>query len=369
MAIEVRLLGVVGASRDGSPLNLRGARQQRLLAQLALAPGVVRSVDVICAAMWPTGDGPADPRAAVHTNVSRLRATLGGPSAIVARDGGYTLALPAGAVDVERFERLVASAAAGGAAAVELLGEALALWHGAALQDFAAEDWARPAAVRLEELRAKAVEDRAEALIERGDAARAVPELEAAALAEPLRDRTHQLLMVALHRTGRQAEALRVAQAHRRRLATDLGLEPSGAMLALEAAIAGGVEGSAAGRHGAAETGRLAALAPTLVDTDLSLSLLLAAEAAQRQTSPETLGALQRVLVDADTNLGFLPTEQPLRDVFFDGDDELVGFTDQQLIVWDARSHERRRTVDLPTAIASRAGVRVRRRWSGGVGR
>ena len=97
-----------------------------------------------------------------------------------------------------------------------------------------------------------------------------------------------------------------------------------------------------------AETGRLASLAPTLASTDLSLALLLAAESAQRTTDPETLGALQRVLVAADNNLGFLPTKSSIRAVFYDGPGRLVGFTDSDLITWDATTHEQLSTKTLP---------------------
>ena len=96
----------------------------------------------------------------------------------------------------------------------------------------------RATSVRLEELRAQATDDRGDALIALDRAADAVADLHAAAIRQPLRDRTHRLLMDALHRSGRQAEALRVYQEFRRRLATDLGLEPSGALRSLEARVA-----------------------------------------------------------------------------------------------------------------------------------
>ena len=243
MAIEVRLLGTVEARRDGSPVDLRGARQRRLLAYLSLVPGRVRPIDAVCEAIWSNGDAPADPKATLHTYVSRLRGAPGGGGddrrprrrLPVRHRGGPCRRPPLRTADrlggrpgVDREQRVAG------------LSEALALWHGPALDGFEHEDWARPHAVRLEELQANAVDDRAEALLELGRAADAVADLEAAALAQPLRDRTHRLLMLALHRGGRQAEALRVAQSYRRRLATDLGLEPGEALRSLEAAIAAG---------------------------------------------------------------------------------------------------------------------------------
>ena len=246
MTLEVRLLGAIEAYRDGDRVELRGGQLRTLVAYLALVPGTSRSIDGIVDALWPEaergGAMPADPRQTVHTYASRARRALG-PDSVVARDGGYALLVAPLDVDVRRFESLVRSGADPGcsvARKVELLEEALALWHGAALEGLHDRDWARPEAVRLEEMRAIAEDDRGEALLALGDALAVVPLLTAAASASPLRERTHALLMTALHRCGRQAEALRVFQQFRHRLGTDLGLEPGDAITGLERSIASG---------------------------------------------------------------------------------------------------------------------------------
>ena len=246
VALEVRLLGVVEAYRDGHRVELRGEQLRTLLAYLALAPGTTRSIDGIVDALWPmTGRGsamPADPRQTVHTYASRLRTALGHDS-IITRDGGYALMVAPVDVDINRFESLVCAAAEPGcslARRVELLAGGIALWHGAALDGFQEHDWARSDAVRLEEMRAIAEDDRGDALLALGEALAAVPLLSAAASTSPLRERTHVLLMTALYRCGRQAEALRVFQEYRRRLGTDLGLAPGDAIVEVERLIASG---------------------------------------------------------------------------------------------------------------------------------
>ena len=118
-----------------------------------------------------------------------------------------------------------------------LLGEALALWRGPAWAEFADDDFARPEAVRLEELRLAALEDRAEAALRRGLHDEATARLEALVHAAPLRERPHRQLVVAHYRAGRHADALAVARAHRTRLQEELGLDPSPALQQLEAAV------------------------------------------------------------------------------------------------------------------------------------
>ena len=244
MTLEVRLLGAIEATRDGVRVELAGDRPRTLLAYLAMSPGASRSIDGIVDALWPVNEAtmPSDPRQAVHTYASRARRALGADS-IIARDGGYALLVDPFDVDIGRFESLARAASDPGCSAarmVEVLGQALALWHGPALEGVREREWARPDAVRLEEMRAIAEDDRGEALLSLGDALSAVPLLTAAASASPLRERTHALLMTALYRCGRQAEALRLFQEYRSRLGDDLGLEPSDAIAVLERSIASG---------------------------------------------------------------------------------------------------------------------------------
>jgi predicted ATPase/DNA-binding SARP family transcriptional activator/tRNA A-37 threonylcarbamoyl transferase component Bud32 len=240
MALDIRLLGTVETFRDGTRVDVKGLRQQTFLAYLALTPGSPRHLDGIVAALWPN-DAPVEPRQTVHTYASRLRAILGA-DAIVARGGGYVLAVSPAEVDASRFETLIHQAAdqtADPQRRLKSLEAALALWQGPALEGLVLDDWARGPAVRWSEMRASAEDERAEVLIDLERAADAVADLEAAAWRSPLRERTHSLLMTALNRSGRQAEALRSFHDYRRRLATDLGLDPGDEISLLERSIAG----------------------------------------------------------------------------------------------------------------------------------
>lgn len=224
--VEIGVLGALEVRRAGAPAALPGARPRTALAALAVhAPHPV-SVDGLVAAVW--GDAvPARPRGAVHTVVSRLRAVLGAAS-VRAGPAGYCLALPAEAVDAGRFEALRRRAAGlPPPQAAGMLDEALALWRGPAYAEFADRDFAVAEAARLEELRLRTVEERAVLALETGAVGDAVSALEELVAEQPLRERAHGLLMTALYRAGRAAEALDRFSALRRTLADELGLDPS----------------------------------------------------------------------------------------------------------------------------------------------
>src|SRR4051794_24322135 len=143
-----------------------------------------------------------------------------------------------GELDAERFRSLVAAGRTSAPAdAAEQLREALALWRGRAVEEFADEPFARDAAAELEELRVTALEGRIEAELGLGAAGALVGELQALVAAHPLRERFHAQLMLALYRSGRQAEALDVYRRARTRLVEELGIEPSAELRALERAI------------------------------------------------------------------------------------------------------------------------------------
>ncbi|GAA5081654.1 hypothetical protein GCM10023259_090070 [Thermocatellispora tengchongensis] len=229
------MLGTVEAG-DGAPVAL-GDRQRAVLAALLARAGEVVSFDRLVDLVWGERP-PANPHAALHSQVSRLRRALG-YDGLVTRPPGYLLQAGPGEVDALRFDALVAEARRQDdpAAAAALLGEALALWRGPAYAEFADAEIARLEAIRLDEARLEAVEARAAALLDCGRAAEALPALEAFTTEHPLRERARALLMRALYALGRHADALRNYQAYRRRLAEDLGLEPSAAMAALELEI------------------------------------------------------------------------------------------------------------------------------------
>ncbi|MCC6434852.1 MAG: protein kinase [Acidimicrobiales bacterium] len=239
MAFRVRLLGPVEAEVDGMTVELGGPRQRRLLGVLALTPNALVDTTSVVDAVWADGDYPADPRETLRSYVSRLRSTLGGSATVLGRGGGYRLVVDPGDVDASGFAELAAMDD------IASLTAALRLWPtGVVLAGFEHEEWARPSAARLIELRARTADELGDRLIAAERFADAVVELEGAAALAPLRERTHRLLMLALHGGGRQAESLRVYQAFRNRLATDLGLEPSSDLRALEATIAVGSAGA-----------------------------------------------------------------------------------------------------------------------------
>src|SRR5439155_25890016 len=173
--------------------------------------------------------------------VSNLRKALG-QGVIVTRPPGYELQGELERIDLVRFERLVdqgrASFAGGDAAnSRERFAAALALWRGRPLADLAFEPFAEAEVVRLEELRLAALEDRIEAELALGKHAELPAELEALALEHPFRERLRAQLMLALYRSGRQAEALDVYRDARRTFVEELGIEPSPALQQLEQAI------------------------------------------------------------------------------------------------------------------------------------
>jgi DNA-binding SARP family transcriptional activator len=238
-AIEVRLLGPLEAGRGDGPVALGGPKPRALLAVLALELGRVVSTDHLVEALWP-GDAPETASHAVQVYVSQLRKALG--PVIVTRPPGYALELDQDAVDVHRFARLAGEGrTALQAEAPELaetsLREALALWRGPALADFGYEPFAQTEIARLEELRTVVLEERIEADLALGRHAELVAELEALVQAQPHRERPRAQLMLALYRSGRQADALAAYRAARDVLVDELGIEPGPELRELEGAI------------------------------------------------------------------------------------------------------------------------------------
>ncbi|MEN3534724.1 BTAD domain-containing putative transcriptional regulator [Microbispora sp. ZYX-F-249] len=251
---------------DGSPAALPPS-VRALLARLALSRGRVVPVDALTDALWGDEgeDLPADAANALQIRVSKLRRALAaaglGTDVLVTQAPGYRLAASAEAVDAHVFERLLVRAreetAAGNVtAAIGCLDEALRLWRGPALADVGQTTWATTESARLEELRLGAVEDRIELLLESGGHNEAVADIERLVARHPLRERLHRLLMLALYRGGRQAEALAAYQALRRGLADELGIDPSPELQALAEAILRQQVPSAGGPPAAPARGR-----------------------------------------------------------------------------------------------------------------
>ncbi|MGZ6563240.1 MAG: BTAD domain-containing putative transcriptional regulator [Solirubrobacteraceae bacterium] len=255
--MEFRILGPLEVVEEGHPLALAAGKQRALLAILLLRANEVVSSDELIDSLWGERP-PASAPKSIQIYVSQLRKIIGGPRDEAGRNGilitrphGYELHVEPGELDLHRFDRLLqegrdALEAAQPADAAAKLREALSLWRGPALADFTYEPFARPEIARLEEIRLVALEDRIEADLALGRHANLIGELEAQVTKHPLRERLRGQLMLALYRSGRQAEALELYQQTRRLLRDELGLEPSPALQELERAIL---------RHDAALTG------------------------------------------------------------------------------------------------------------------
>ncbi len=242
------MLGPLELLDGAARVPLGSAKQRLLLATLLVHANTVVSVDRLADILWGD-DLPVDAAATLRNHVSRLRAVLepgqaggGSGSMLVTRAPGYLLRVEQNQVDASCFERLVAEARVtlregDPVAAVDRLGEALALWRGPALAEFADEPFARAEAARLEELRVSSLEDRFEAELALGHHGGVVGELETAARDHPLHERFWARWMLALYRCGRQAEALRAYQELRAHLGEELGITPSPELVALEEAI------------------------------------------------------------------------------------------------------------------------------------
>ena len=227
--MEVRLFGELEAVEGGVPVPVRGAKQRALLALLALQRGKPVSADRLIDVLW--GDGQAaNPANALQAQIGQLRRTLGA-AAIVTTEAGYALDVGPDDVDVVRFEQLVAQGRrlveeGEAALASTALGEALGLRRGEPLAEFAYAGFADAERARLDELTLVAIEARAEADLVLGRHGELVGELEALCREHPLRERLWELLMLALYRAGRQAEALRAYTEARDRSGRRAGHRP-----------------------------------------------------------------------------------------------------------------------------------------------
>jgi DNA-binding SARP family transcriptional activator len=234
--LEFRILGPLEVWDGDEALQLGGQRQRAVLAMLALHPGEVVPSERLITELW----GESPPRTAstaLQNAISQLRKVLGA-DVVETRAPGYALRVEKETIDARRFERLLNEAKrVEPDRRAELLDEALQLWRGPPLGDFAYESFAQNEASRLDELRLTALEERIQAELELGRAGDLVGELEALVRENPLRERPRGQLMLALYRAGRQAEALQAYQEARRVLVDELGIEPTPALQQLHASI------------------------------------------------------------------------------------------------------------------------------------
>jgi len=236
--VQVRLLGPIDVLTDGGPHQVRGLRRKAVLATLALRPGQVVGTDRLLDAVW----GAAAPVTAMNTlqsHVSHLRHVLGSKAAILARPPGYVLELGGESTDVQLAERLLrrGSQSADPAEAVRQLRTALALWRGRSLADVTGLPWLEQQAERLDLLFVQVQLALAEARLAAGEHAQLAPGLEQLAADHPLDERICGQLMLALYRSGRQADALAAYHRLRRTLDAELGIDPGQPLRDLETAI------------------------------------------------------------------------------------------------------------------------------------
>src|SRR3954452_15766306 len=224
--MEFRILGTLEVLDGERPLDLGGPKQRALLGALLLDANRVVPRERLIDALWDE-DPTATADKALQVYVSQLRKILG-RERVETQVPGYVLRVGPDELDLQRFERLQSEGR---------LPEALALWRGPALADLADQRFAQPEIARLEELRISCVEERIGRELERGNHLALVGELEALVAEHPLRERFRLQLMLALYRSGRQAEALEAYRAARSMLVDELGIEPGRELRELHQAV------------------------------------------------------------------------------------------------------------------------------------
>jgi DNA-binding SARP family transcriptional activator len=240
--VEFRVLGPLEVVAGGQPLDLGTPRQRALLGLLLVHAGEVVSYDRLLDDLWD-GDPPATARHTLQGYVHRLRRTLGADAwRLITRPPGYQLKVSAGELDAQRFQDLATAGRRAlvrddPQAAADQLAAGLGLWRGPLLADLDEVAVLEPERARLEALRLTALEDRIEADLALGGHGGLVAELEALLADHPYRERLWGQLMLALYRSGRQADALEVYQATRAVLAEELGIDPSPGLQRLQQAI------------------------------------------------------------------------------------------------------------------------------------
>ncbi|MEU7411480.1 BTAD domain-containing putative transcriptional regulator [Streptomyces sp. NPDC042638] len=291
--MRVVLLGPVQVRGHGDdadevpPTAVSGTRLRMLCARLALEAGRVVSVDALVDGLWGE-EPPAEAGNALQSLVSRLRRALGGAGRVESAAGGYRLTADEGVeVDAARFEELAAAGRKRCAEgrydeAAAVLREALGLWQGEALADVREAPFAATAVTRLGDLRAAAAQDLFEAELRLGRHAEILPDLGAAAAADPLSERLAELRMRALWAAGRQSDALAAYEEIRERLADELGVDPSAALREIHLALLRGeLERPVAARPQAAAN-RMPPRLTSFVGRERELSQLAALMAASR---------------------------------------------------------------------------------------
>jgi WD40 repeat protein/DNA-binding SARP family transcriptional activator/class 3 adenylate cyclase len=237
--MQFRILGPLEVDSGAGPIALGGPKQRAVLAHLVIHANELVPAETLVDELW--GDEPPEnARNTVQAYVSHLRKALG-RERIEWRAPGYILTVDASEVDAARFDGLVREAKKAlpvePSVAIGVLEEALSLWRGPALAGLADQPSLLAEATRLEDLRLEAQEARVDGLLATGAHARAIGELEVLLAHHPLRESLWRLLMLALYRDGRQADALGAYQRARETLADELGIDPSPELVRLHERI------------------------------------------------------------------------------------------------------------------------------------
>jgi predicted ATPase/DNA-binding SARP family transcriptional activator len=242
--LSFRLLGPMEITVGGTPVSVPGAAERALLIQLLLTPGRTIPATMLVDRLWSESSLPVDPMNALQIRVSKLRRSLktNGIEDVVSRDGvGYRATVDQSSVDAVDFAARIRAARAAAAAAgggfdndhLQAYDDALALWRGEPLSEFAGDQWAAVEVARLTELRLAALTERAHIALALGRHHELVGDLEPFVAADPTLESLAGLLMAALYRSGRQADALEVYTRTRTVLDESLGLEPSASLRSL----------------------------------------------------------------------------------------------------------------------------------------
>jgi DNA-binding SARP family transcriptional activator len=244
VALEFRVLGPVGVTAGERSVSLGGSRPLIVLAGLLLRPNQVVSVDQLSRWLWDDDDQRRS-KGALQTYVLRVRRALGNDVPIRTERGGYLIEIDETRLDLTRFRTLAAQGKAAAARgelsqAAALLSESLTQWRGSAMANVESDALHRDEVAQLSEERLRAREQWADALLGLGDYAAVIPHLTVLTRENPLRERLHEQLMVALYRAGRQAEALAVYREISSVLAEELGLDPGASLRRAHLAIVTG---------------------------------------------------------------------------------------------------------------------------------
>jgi predicted ATPase/DNA-binding SARP family transcriptional activator len=242
--VQFRLLGSMELTVEDVPAKLPGVAERALLALLLLSAGRTVAASSLIDRLWSESALPADPLNALQLRVSKLRRALASHRVdLIVRDAsGYRADIDPDLVDVHRFSALVqdartAARSGNSSGALTVYEQALALWQGDPLSDFAGQGWATVEGARLAQLHHAALTERAEAALHTGRHAEVIADLEPVVALDPGQEALAGLLMTALYRAGRQADALEVFARSRRHLDDELGLHPSAVLRALHQRI------------------------------------------------------------------------------------------------------------------------------------